>query len=337
LLASLLAILVVAELTARWLWREPTPRARRDPHPSDLPRLRGLQEIARPNVRGIFRGALYQTNSAGFRGPETPEEPEQGSFRIVVVGDSVTMGSGVTVEEAYPARLEQLLNAATGDRRYEVLNLGLAGLNLDANLNRLERLGLRFQPDLVVYGFTLNDAEGPEYVQFPHSPVRLDATPGSASILWWMLRPRLRSLRDLIRPGPSSYVYELDQNYFHNPGVRAALEAGFERLASVAASRGVCVGVFVHPRLYMLHFLHPFRRHYALVAELARKQGHFVSVAFPLLMGEDAASLWVGPFDPHPNARGHSLLAEALYEGLQELPRECWEPRRRPGRPAGAS
>jgi len=123
--------------------------------PGDLPELRTLWDIATPNVHGISRGHFYRANSAGFRGPEYSETPRPGVFRIVIAGDSVTMGAGVTEEGPYPARVEAMLNAPHGDARYEVLNLGLSGLNIRYVVQRLETIGLRFRPDLVVYGFTV--------------------------------------------------------------------------------------------------------------------------------------------------------------------------------------
>ena len=73
------------------------------------------------------------------------------------------MGIGVLEEEAYPSRLENLLNGGEEPLTYEVLNLGVAGFSVAAIVRRVERLGLAFHPDLVVYGFTLNDLEGPGY------------------------------------------------------------------------------------------------------------------------------------------------------------------------------
>src|SRR5262245_39760618 len=38
-------------------------------------------------------------NRAGFRGPAVPEEPSRDTFRILVLGDSVTFGFGVSAED----------------------------------------------------------------------------------------------------------------------------------------------------------------------------------------------------------------------------------------------
>jgi hypothetical protein len=47
------------------------------------------------------------------------------------------------------------------------MNLGLAGLYIDVIVRRFERRGLAFDPDLIVYGYTLNDIEGPGYEKLP--------------------------------------------------------------------------------------------------------------------------------------------------------------------------
>src|SRR5262245_64249912 len=94
-----------------------------------------------PGVQGIYSGAFYRNNSAGFRGRDYEKPKPPGVFRIVIAGDSVTMGSGVEDDEAYPALLERALEARHEPRRYEVLNLGLIGLNIHQVMARLRVLG----------------------------------------------------------------------------------------------------------------------------------------------------------------------------------------------------
>ncbi len=113
-----------------------------------------MRDLSQPNVRGVLEDVLYRTNSGGFRGREFSHEVPPG---IVLIGDSYSMGWKVAEENTYAARLEESLNAAGGDR-FEVLNFGLGGLNIRQVVLRLQRNGLAFEPNLVVYGFTLNDA-----------------------------------------------------------------------------------------------------------------------------------------------------------------------------------
>jgi lysophospholipase L1-like esterase len=285
-----------------------------------------MRELARPNARGILGGALYETNSAGFRGPERTLKKPPGAFRVVVIGDSIAMGTGVLYEETYAARLETALAARFPDRTLEVLDIGLGGLNAPWIVKRFERKGLPYDPDLVIYGYTLNDIEGKEYRRTADTgftgPLAFSDSP---LYVWRYLGPRLNSLRELLGSPPRSYRFELDENYFRNPEAwREVLEA-FDRLAELARQREICAVVLVHTKLYSLGWLHPFRRHYDLVAEAAHERGLHAIQSWPSFEGRNSAELGLNVFDSHPNAEGHALLLDALRNGLVTLPDACWE------------
>jgi len=330
LLGGVAFALLLAEGIARWTWREPARPPTTAVPAADLPAL-GPADLVRPDVRGLYGGVVVETNRWGFRGPDVPRRKPPGVFRIVLVGDSIAMGQGVAYADTYAARVERALRRE--GRRARVLNLGAAGLDAGQIVERLKTVGAPLSPDLVVYGFTLNDIEGPLY-RAPEPGfaaerrARRAAAARSPSYLWRVLEPRLASLRELLAPPPGSYVHTLDENYFRNPAAWSALLSVFDDLARGQQAMGACVHVFVHPRLHFLHALHPFRPHYRAVAEAVRARGLTASVAFPRFRGEDAPTLWVGPADPHPNARGHALLAEALLDGLADLPPRCGLQRR---------
>jgi lysophospholipase L1-like esterase len=290
--------------------------------PTGLPELRTLFELARRNTRGTFKGVLFETNSGGFRGREISEEKPVGTRRIVIIGDSFTMGSGVRFEDTYAEQLERLLSERSTGERYEVLNLGLAGLNLYWSVeSRLKKIGLRYDPDLIIYGFTINDLEGPNY----RKSLQTRSAPRLRSLLWALAVERWRYYRDLIAPPKGSYIWELDDNFFHNDAAWGAFTASLADLARIGGDQGVCVVVFLHTQLNALNRWHPFTRHYSAAATEARRLGMYVIDPFPYLEGKEPTAFHVGPLDPHPNATGHAIYAEALAEGLKHLPPSCWE------------
>ncbi len=324
--ASLLVVGIGAEGVARLLWQDGSARAHPvPPEWRDLPEVHGLFEMARANVRGLVGGALFETNSAGFRGPERTLRKPRGVFRVAVIGDSFAMGSGVVYEETYAYRLEGALAAAHPERRFEVLDFGLGGLDAHAVVDRLERLGLRYHPDLIVYGYTLNDIEGPAYRRSVDSafvsPWRFDDSPLR---LWRLLGPRFASLQELLWAPRGSYSFELDENYFRNPAAWRGVLGALDDLATLSRERAACAFLLVHTHLYWLNALHPYRRHYGAVIEAAEERGIPAIESFPAFRGENARSLWVGPVDSHPNARGHAILADVLVDGLARLPESCW-------------
>jgi lysophospholipase L1-like esterase len=243
----------------------------------------------------------------------------------VIGGDSVTMGSGVAEEDAYPARVERALNARHADRRYEVLNLGLIGIDIHQAIDRIEELGLRFAPDVVVYGCTLNDIKGPAYrksMELWPQLLQTSAQSRFATSPSYLLRvgwPLWVSARELIAARRGSLLFEQRDNYFANPPAWDHFCAGLDRLAAATRARDIPGVVFVHTSLEFLNLFHPYRAIYARIAEAAQARGLVAIPSFPALRGHDAVSLWVGPGDAHPNATAHALLAGALVDGLVAL------------------
>lgn len=94
-------------------------------------------------------------NSGGFRDREFEPGRNAGVLRIVALGDSITFGNGLALADTWPKQLERLL--VDGGRRSEVLNLGVGGYDTLQEAVLLDRLGLRYEPDVVVVCFCVND------------------------------------------------------------------------------------------------------------------------------------------------------------------------------------
>ncbi|MGE4607230.1 MAG: SGNH/GDSL hydrolase family protein, partial [Myxococcota bacterium] len=108
-------------------------------------------------------GSSYEgvtINSSGFRDREYTREKPPGVFRIAAIGDSVSFGLWVPQHASYPRQLEVLLNdRAAPNARFEVLNFGVTGYNVTQVVERLRTLVLDYDPDLIVYGYVLNDPQ----------------------------------------------------------------------------------------------------------------------------------------------------------------------------------
>ena len=343
-LVILLLLLAVLEGALRLLADDAPTRspssATRDRQDSGLPILHRTPDLARPNTRGLNAGALYETNSAGFRGRDHPEQKPVGVFRMAIIGDSTAMGWGVEREDTYAARIERRLNSPANPlpthraKRFEVLNFALAGLDAGGVSERFEKLALRFEPDLVIYGFTLNDIKGEHYRRSLDREYAESIRSNDSVIrLWRWARPRWLAIRELLFAPKGTYAGELDDNYFNNPKALQTLHGHLARIAFLSDERAICRILLINSQIQSLHALHPYRRHYDAVAGLARENGFHPAQSIEGMSGEDASSLWVSPSDWHANARGHAILAEIAIETLSALPASCWN---RPARPATA-
>ena len=118
--------------------------------------------LMKPGSHYAFQGISVDINSHGLRGPEIAYEKPLGTVRILNLGDSVAMGWGIREEDSYGRRLDSRLNERRADDvRYEVVNAGVPGWNLENALAYLQAEGLKYEPDLVVLEVTTaNDIKG---------------------------------------------------------------------------------------------------------------------------------------------------------------------------------
>ena len=91
-------------------------------------------------------------NNVGLRGEDISYEKPRGTRRVLVVGDSLTFGLYVENDETYPSVLESMY--AEEGAKIQVLNAGYAGgWSPDEHYAWLLNEGLKFNPDVIIYGF----------------------------------------------------------------------------------------------------------------------------------------------------------------------------------------
>jgi len=329
--SSLVVALGAGELVARWVDPDPAPqlleRDRYEATPN--PRLRYRLRPGAPDGR-------HRINSAGFRDRETPPRKPPDAVRIVAVGDSVTYGSGAR-ETSYPEQLERLLREWNGARthRFEVLNLGVRGYNITQVAERLRVLGLRYEPDVVVYGYVLNDPQA-----FSLEAAALERLGAPARGAWASLRALLgrsrlfqmahqawsaRTFRRLAERDPAYAALRTGggEAYFralHSEGEAARrLERGLAELARLQAEHEVPVVVAIlpvflgsGPERYPLAELHE-----RLVAACRAKGLDVLDLRGVLLGADERLGRRVNVDPIHLTPLGHRVLAAALLRHLQ--------------------
>lgn len=96
------------------------------------------------------------TNSYGLRDREFSAVPSPDIVRILCLGDSLTFGDGVAVEDTYAKQLEARLGQE-GTKKYEVINAGVPSYDTWQEVAYFEEWGVRLKPNTVVIGFYAND------------------------------------------------------------------------------------------------------------------------------------------------------------------------------------
>src|SRR5262245_28639267 len=123
-----------------------------------------------PNRQARLMGVDFRTNSQGLRDREFSFDRVPGKLRIVMLGDSLTVGWGVRLEETFSKRIEQMYADVGIDA--EVINLGVGNYNTVQEVQAFLTTGHRYQPDVIVLNYFVNDAELASPVGAPSALMR---------------------------------------------------------------------------------------------------------------------------------------------------------------------
>lgn len=97
-----------------------------------------------------------RTNSWGFRGPEFSLEKEEGTIRIVILGDTILFGMGLDEKETLARQLARHLEGKRS--RIEVIDMSVPSYTSFQGLGLASHYFPDLKPDIVVIGYGFNDA-----------------------------------------------------------------------------------------------------------------------------------------------------------------------------------
>jgi GDSL-like Lipase/Acylhydrolase family len=103
---------------------------------------------------------LQRVNNLGLRGRDLEPAKRQGTYRILMLGDSFTMGFGVEDDETFSALLERALRNRRSifqGKTVEVVNAGVGSYAPVLSFLQLTKYLGRLEPDLVVLNFDMSD------------------------------------------------------------------------------------------------------------------------------------------------------------------------------------
>jgi lysophospholipase L1-like esterase len=102
----------------------------------------------------VWHGVLHVYDVEGIRRTSEFPPKREKTFRVVVVGDSLTYGDGIDNQYTFTAVLQRLMER---DYSIEFLNLGSEGFQSEDIKQRIYKFVPRLHPDLVIYGVCHND------------------------------------------------------------------------------------------------------------------------------------------------------------------------------------
>ena len=278
------------------------------------------------------RGNVTRVNNVGFRDPDVPTD-HPGRYRIIVIGDSITWGQGLTEEQRFSNLLQQALG-----RGYDVVNFGIPAHNIPEHLQVLER-ALPLAPDFILLQLYTNDFEIGEMERpMPHRllpSASLDAWLLRSSALYTLLAAQWPQLQ--VKLGLAESYEHYMYKYLGDPQSPVSQKAfgmlhAFIRRARAA---GVPCGTVMFPnpgflgKTYALAYLHD------RVREICTQERiRCVDLRDPFLSNfRDLNEIVVSPFDGHPSASANRVAADAI---LNEF-KSAWQGQERPSSHSGES
>ena len=264
-----------------------------------------------PSKEGDYYGVHIKTNAMGFRSREITAAKPDGTKRILLLGDSFTLGWGVPIEQTYSALLEKFLDQK--GYHAEVVSQGIGNYNSIMEVELFKRQGVELNPDLVILMYYINDTEPTPAVttSFKYSMVK-------HSYLVAFLFDRYIRLKPLINKSYDWKEYYSNLYKEGSPGLSGNEEA-LKELIRICKGRGIQLLMVNIPELRVLKE-YPF----PLATEFVRRVAREGDVPFfdllPALSREDPSTLWVSPEDPHANGKANAIIADALFKKLLSEP-----------------
>lgn len=113
----------------------------------------------RPGTSGQYMGVPVVINALGLRDKEYAVAKPPGTVRVLMLGDSLTFGWGVRIEDTPSKMVERKLNEGAAAPRFEVINAGVGNYNTVQEVTYFLNKGQNLNPDVVVLNYFINDAE----------------------------------------------------------------------------------------------------------------------------------------------------------------------------------
>lgn len=267
--------------------------------------------------RWFARHVEAQRNAQGFRDArEFSKTIEPGQKRICFVGDSFTIGHGISrMSDRFSDRIGSELDQKYPGK-YLVANLGEAGW--DASLiEGLVRatLMMEFEVNTIVYVYTLNDIEGYD----PRTAETINKLQRQQPRSWLVTKTYFFNwmyFRFVQYAGSDggNYFPQLKEAYVSAPweGLRTKLD----QLREECRNHGVDLRMVIFPDVRPPGPVYEFAEAHRILVDYCRNAGIRVLDLQPVLAAHAHENLVVSRYDAHPNERANQIAADAIREQL---------------------
>lgn len=321
---SVLTGLIIFEVYLRYAYHQKHQelvRKYQDIESTDLSRKLCTKRASNPDLIYTFVPNKCGANSQGYFDHEYRFRKSPEVFRIIVIGDSVAQGLGLDREDNFGKILEKKLNSSfKSKKKVEVVVLARSGYSTSQELIILKDEALKYEPDLIIWSYVLNDPAHPVY----HN--------ANGELGRYFFEPKVHVF-NLISNGVFA-INEAIKGLFCSQEYHQKLhcvywdeiEANIAQIGEISQQNKIPVFFLIHPIFpssdlvdennkkiseYSLANLH------RQLTELAAKEGLIPIDIVKAYENYTPAELKQQPEDFwHPNKKGHQIIADFIEQSV---------------------
>jgi lysophospholipase L1-like esterase len=257
-------------------------------------------------------------NTLGMRGPQVSIAKPVNSYRIAVIGDSVSYGFGVKLEESFPFVLEANLRSKGQfqGKNVEVINFSVNGYGLETYKEVLLKKAAAFDPDLVVIGYCLNDLSSADAVFIAVGDMMKKNAGYKKLSKYSQFFAAVKFYSDKAW-AKTAGEWQFRQGY-KDPRAAGYLATNFEQIRDFGAAHNIPVLVVVFP-LFTDFENYGLREIHSTVSSQLNSVGLRYLDLLDSFNGQSARHFRLNDEDvTHPNAAGHQFIARRIESALQD-------------------
>ncbi len=263
--------------------------------------------IHAPQARDRFQGFDVRMNSLGLRSPELGAS---GRRRLLILGDSVVFGWGVAQDQIVSAQAQRVLDErAPGS--WEVVGAGVVSWNTRNEFEFLVEEGDRIGAAAIALIVTSNDVvphdEGRTAVAIDslRAEFAAAATRTPRAYRWLVAHSYAIATAHYLRRARAVASDRPEKFCDASPASSRDASLAMESMAAYCRERGIVLVPFL--------FLDPVSPCWELFEGVLARNG-LEARALPVVLRDQGYRN--SAVDPHPNAKGHRLMAEKIVEEL---------------------
>ena len=288
-----------------------------------------------PSLRGKGNlGTNIKINSHGLRDIERSWDKPDGKFRILTLGDSFTYGDGVELNNTYAKLLENFLTADGLD--IDVINAGVIGYNLYQSLIYFKTIGFKYDPDLIIYFFWIDDIGGANTAEkLREVKERLAAKQQTdykiiekSNLYVLNLISNTKELLDrLLRPftgadwlksieNRQKYLEKLHDSRLSNADDLVIFKHHLNELNTLSKKNSAKLLIVLIPDAAQLNNPHLQKSNSLLKYYCAQQKIPILDITEVFEGQQNISSLYLFPLDAHTSAMGNNLIVKEVYKKI---------------------